>query len=57
MLHESCFEDYAKFSKDKNKELLCPVCRVKVDESKLQKSELQIAGAKKTGDEAMFDDH
>ena len=57
VLHESCFDDYAKFSKDKGKSLLCPVCRIPVDESKLQKSELQIAGAKKTGDEAMFDDH
>lgn len=56
VLHESCYDDYAKFNKDKGKSLLCPVCRVPVDDSKVVKSELQIAGQKSVGDAAMFDD-
>lgn len=34
-VHKECFDSFIKFFKDKNKEPRCPICRAKVEESKV----------------------
>ena len=45
MLHDECFDQMASFAQQKGDDLICPICRKKVDKDKIVKKQLLEAEA------------